>query len=280
MSEETSGKNIPDADPLAANLARWEEQVDIHLGSDFYRVKEFLGGETSLDPLILGEVGEVAGKRLLHLQCHFGLDTLSFARMGAEATGLDFSPKAIAAARKLAAEAGIAARFVNARVDEAAPQAGTGYDIVFSSWGVLMWLPDLDVWAGTIADCLASGGFFYLAEGHPMLWALDDEGKTVAENFRIVRSYFLEGPQQWDNAHDYAEPGIRLTHFRSNEWQHTLGDVVSALAGAGLRIEFLHEHDMLPWAGVPSLEWDGTFYRAPEGAPRLPLSYSLKARKP
>lgn len=266
-------------DPLADNLARWEEQVDIHLSSPFYRVKEFLDGGTSLDPLVLSEIGAVAGKKLLHLQCHFGLDTLSLARMGAVTTGLDFSPKAIGAARKLAAEAGLEARFVLARVDEAAAKAGTGYDIVFASWGTLMWLPDLAVWARNIAECLAPGGWFYLAEGHPMLWMLDDEGKTVAENFRIVRSYFLEGAQQWENAHDYAEPDVTLTHFKSHEWQHTLGEVVTVLAEAGLRIEFLHEHDKLVWAGVPSLERRDRFYMAPEGAPRLPLSYSLKARK-
>lgn len=273
-----SGKS-PD-DPLAANLARWEEQVDIHVGSDFYRVKEFKTGETSLDPLILSEIGDVSGKRLLHLQCHFGLDTLSFARMGANVTGLDFSPKAIAQARKLAAETSLDARFVEARVDEAAEKGGTGYDIVFSSWGVLMWLPDLEVWARNIAACLRSGGYFYLAEGHPLLWTLDDEGKTVEENFRVIRSYFLDGPQQWENARDYAEPEITLTHFKSNEWQHTLGEVVTVLAEAGLRIEFLHEHDKLVWPAVPSMtRADTHYYMAPEGAPRLPLSYSLKARK-
>ena len=273
-----SGEN-PD-DPLAANLARWEEQVDIHVGSDFYRVKEFRAGETSLDPMILAEIGDVAGKRLLHLQCHFGLDTLSFARMGAAATGLDFSPRAIAEARKLAAELALDARFVEARVDEAAEKAGTGYDIVFSSWGVLMWLPDLEVWARNIAACLKPGGFFYLAEGHPLLWTLDDVGKTVEENFRTVRSYFLDGPQQWEDAHDYAEPEITLTHFRSNEWQHTLGEVVTALAAASLRIEFLHEHDKLVWPAVPSMtRADAQYFTAPEGAPRLPLSYSLRARR-
>ncbi|ABS63223.1 Methyltransferase type 12 [Parvibaculum lavamentivorans DS-1] len=267
-------------DPLALNLARWEEQVDIHVGSDFYRVKEFLAGETSLDPLVAGELGDVTGKKLLHLQCHFGLDTLSLARMGAIATGLDFSPKAIVAARKLAADAGLDARFINARVDEAAEAAGTGYDIVFSSWGVLMWLPDLEVWARNIASCLKPGGFFYLAEGHPLLWALDDEGNSVEENLRIVRSYFLEGPQQWENAHDYAEPGVTLAHFRSSEWQHTLGEVISVLAAADLHIEFLHEHDVLPWPGVPSMERVDRFYfKAPDGAARLPLSYSVKARK-
>lgn len=275
MSTEPSGEN----DPLADNLARWEEQVGIHVGSDFYRVKEFLAGETSLDPLILDEIGDVRGKRLLHLQCHFGLDPLSLAREGAVATGLDFSPKAIAEAERLARETGLDVRFVCARVDDAPERAGTGYDIVFSSWGVLMWLPDLKVWAKNIATCLAPGGFFYLAEGHPMLWAFDDEAETREGNYRAVRDYFLEGPQRWENARDYAEPDVSLTHFQSHEWQHTLGEVVTALAEAGLRIEFLHEHDRLVWPGLPCLVRRGDYYVAPDGTPRLPLSYSLKARK-
>jgi SAM-dependent methyltransferase len=267
-------------DLLAANLARWEEQVDIHVGSDFYRVKEFLEGESSLDPIVLGEIGDVRGRRLLHLQCHFGLDTLSLARLGAEVTGLDFSPKAIAAAETLAREAGIDARFICARVDEARAKAGTGYDVVFSSWGALMWLPDLAVWARNIAACLAPGGVFYLAEGHPITWTFEDESDRIEDNFRIVRSYFLEGPQQWENAHDYAEPDVKLAHFKSNEWQHTLAEVVSALAEAGLRIEFLHEHDRLPWPAVPGVvRVDEHYFMAPEGAPAMPLSYSVKARK-
>lgn len=266
-------------DPLADNLARWEEQVDIHIGSDFYRVKEFLSGETSLDPLIVAEIGDVRDKRLLHLQCHFGLDTLSLARLGANVTGLDFSPKAINAARKLTNEAGLDARFICARIDEAHEQSGGGYDIVFSSWGVLMWLPDLSVWAQNIAACLAPGGIFYLAEGHPMLWAFNGEGETVAENLRVMRSYFLGGPQQWEDPHDYAEPSVSLAHFKSHEWQHTLGEVVTALAEAGLRIDFLHEHDRLVWPGLACLVKKGRYFEMPEGAPRLPLSYSVRVRK-
>ncbi|GMV61662.1 MAG: SAM-dependent methyltransferase [Parvibaculum sp.] len=269
----------PSNDPITANLARWEEQVGIHVGSDFYRVKEFLAGETSLDPLILDELGDVAGKRLLHLQCHFGLDTLSLARKGAAVTGLDFSPKAIAAAEALAAQAKLPARFICARVDEAAQRAGTGYDMVFASWGVLMWLPDLRIWAKNIADCLKPGGTFYLAEGHPMLWIFDDEAETADGNYHAVRPYFLEGPQRWENAHDYAEPSVSLTHLESHEWQHTLGEVVTALAEAGLRIDFLHEHDRLVWQGLPCLVREGRYFVAPEGGPRLPLSYSVRARK-
>lgn len=121
-------------DPIEQNRARWDEVVDIHVKSDFYRVAEFKRGETSLDPLVLSEIGDVAGLKLLHLQCHFGLDTLSLARLGARATGLDFSPRAIAAARELAGETGIEARFVEGRVEQAPEIAGTDFDIVFTSW--------------------------------------------------------------------------------------------------------------------------------------------------
>ncbi|MDR3498039.1 MAG: class I SAM-dependent methyltransferase [Parvibaculum sp.] len=268
------------ADLLEANRARWDEVVDIHIASEFYRVDELRRGGTSLDPLILSEIGDIAGLKLLHLQCHFGLDTLSLARLGADVTGLDFSPKAIEAARKLADETGLAARFVEARVYDAAAVAGTGYDMVFTSWGVLMWLPDIKLWAQTIASCLRPGGRFYIAEGHPLMWTFDDTKASYMENLHVVRSYFLEGPQTWESPFDYAEPTVSLKHHRSHEWQHGLGEVVTALAEAGLRIDFLHEHDRLVWPGIPGMERkDRHYFEAPEGAPRLPVAYSISARK-
>ena len=164
---DTSPDSITKA--LADNRARWDEVVDIHVGSDFYRVEEFKSGETSLDPLILWELGDISGLRLLHLQCHFGLDTLSLARAGADVTGLDFSSKAIEAANRLAAETNTKSRFVEGRVEDAPIVAGTDFDLVFTSWGILMWLPDITRWAETIAACLRPGGRFYIAEGHPAL---------------------------------------------------------------------------------------------------------------
>lgn len=267
-------------DPIEQNRARWDEVVDIHVKSDFYRVGEFKRGETSLDPLVLSEIGDVAGLKLLHLQCHFGLDTLSLARLGARATGLDFSPKAIAAARELAGETGIEARFVEGRVEQAPEIAGTDFDMVFTSWGVLVWLPDITAWAQTIARCLKPGGRFYIAEGHPIIWTLEDTKARYLDNLHVVRSYFLEGPQHWDDPRDYADPSVSLSHHVSNEWQHTLGEVVTALAQAGLRIDFLHEHDRLVWPGIPGMERTGPdFFEAPKGAPRLPVAYSISARK-
>ncbi|MCE9648557.1 MAG: class I SAM-dependent methyltransferase [Parvibaculum sp.] len=273
----TAYKSTPD--PIEQNRARWDDVVDIHVNSSFYRVAEFRRGETSLDPLVLSEIGDVAGQKLLHLQCHFGLDTLSLARLGAHVTGLDFSGKAIAAARALAAETDIAARFVEGRVEQAPGLAGTDFDIVFTSWGVLVWLPDLTLWAQTVAKCLKPGGRFYLAEGHPVTWIFEDRKDTYRENLNVVRSYFLDGPQHWDDPRDYAEPSVSLNHHTSNEWQHTLGEVVTALAQAGLRIDFLHEHDKLVWPAIPGMERKDRFFEAPEGAPRLPVAYSISARK-
>jgi 2-polyprenyl-3-methyl-5-hydroxy-6-metoxy-1,4-benzoquinol methylase len=276
----TMSDNPQTPDPIDQNRERWDEVVDIHIASDFYRVAEFKAGQSKLDPLILSELGDISGMKLLHLQCHFGLDTLSLARLGAQATGLDFSPKAIAAARTLAAETGIDAQFVAGRVENAAALAGTDFDIVFTSWGVLMWLPDIDLWASTLAKCLKPGGRFYIAEGHPILWIFEDQKETYLENLNVVRSYFLEGPQQWENPFDYAEPTISLKHHTSNEWQHGIGEVVTALAKAGLRIDFLHEHDSLVWPGIPGMIGNGQGqYHAPEGTPRLPFAYSISARK-
>lgn len=266
-------------DPIEQNRARWDEVVDVHVTSDFYRVAEFKRGETSLDPLILSEIGNVAGLKLLHLQCHFGLDTLSLARLGAYVTGLDFSPKAIAAARALAAETGIEAHFIEARIEQAPDLAGTDFDMVFTSWGVLVWLPDIALWAQTVARCLKPGGRFYLAEGHPMTWIFEDRNESYLDNLHVVRSYFLDGAQHWDDLRDYADPSVSLNHHTSNEWQHTLGDVVTALAQAGLRIDFLHEHDKLVWPAIPGMERKGRFFQAPEGTPRLPVAYSISARK-
>lgn len=267
-------------DPIEQNRARWDEVVDIHVSSDFYRVAEFKAGRSALDPIVLSELGDVSGQKLLHLQCHFGLDTLSLARLGARVTGLDFSPKAIAAARNLAEEAGIDAQFIEGRVEQAPNLAGTDFDIVFTSWGVLVWLPDINLWAQTVAKCLKPGGRFYIAEGHPILWIFEDQKDAYLDNLSVVRSYFLDGPQRWENPFDYAEPTVSLKHHQSNEWQHGLGEVVTALADAGLRIEFLHEHDRLVWPGVPGMVDNGEGeYRAPEGAPRLPFAYSISARK-
>ncbi|HLK44205.1 MAG TPA: class I SAM-dependent methyltransferase, partial [Thermoleophilia bacterium] len=152
---------------LAVNRAMWDARVPVHVASDFYNVEGFRRGELSIAPFEPAELGDVAGRRLVHLQCHFGLDTLSLARLGADVTGVDFSPVALDEARRLADETGLLARFVEATVDRARDVLDGNFDIVYTSWGVLVWLPDLGGWARTIAGLLRPGGFVYLVDEHP-----------------------------------------------------------------------------------------------------------------
>ncbi|WP_396451342.1 class I SAM-dependent methyltransferase [Actinomadura sp.] len=264
-------------DHIAVNKALWDERVPIHVASDFYDVAGFKAGGLALRDFELAEVGDVAGLQLVHLQCHFGLDTLSWARRGARVTGLDFSEKAIEAARALADETRLPSRFVAADVYDAPAVLGETYDVVYTGLGALCWLPDVGRWAEVVTSLLRPGGFLYLAEFHPFADTLDDEeGRTVTYD------YFAEGPQIWDepDAGSYADPQAPVQHTRSIEFTHGLGEVVTALATAGLRIDFLHEHDFTLWQRYSILERDGTAYRSPEGRPRIPLMYSLHATKP
>jgi SAM-dependent methyltransferase len=264
------------ADYLAVNRLMWDERVPIHLASDFYDVAGFRAGGQTLREFEPAEVGSVTGRRLVHLQCHFGLDTLSWARRGARVTGLDFSEKAVEAGRRVADEAGIEARFVAADVYDAVAALGETYDIVYTGLGALCWLPDVDRWAEVVAALLEPGGFVYLAEFHPFADTLDDqEGRTVAFD------YFAEGPQVWDEpAGSYADPEAPVTYTRSIEFAHGLGEVVTALCAAGLHLDFLHEHDYTLWQRFAALERDGIAYRLPKDRPRVPLMYSLRATKP
>jgi SAM-dependent methyltransferase len=266
---------MADEDYLTLNRALWDERVPIHVASEFYDVAGFRKGASALRDFEPDEMGEVSGRELLHLQCHFGLDTLSWARRGASVTGLDFSEAAIQAARDLAAEAGLPARFVVSDVYAAPQTLGRTYDIVYTGLGALVWLPDVQRWARTVVDLLKPGGRLYLVEFHPFADVLDDdEGRTVAYD------YFDDQPQVWDEPGTYTDPGAATANNRSVQFQHGLGSVVSALAAAGLRLEFLHEHDYTLFERYKSLERHGTVYRLPEGRPRVPMMYSLRAEKP
>ncbi|WP_067803308.1 class I SAM-dependent methyltransferase [Actinomadura formosensis] len=268
---------MADADYLRTNKALWDERVPIHLASDFYDVAGFKAGGQTLREFEPAEVGDVTGRRLVHLQCHFGLDTLSWARRGAHVTGLDFSEKAVEAARTVADETGLQARFVVADVYDAPMVLGETYDIVYTGLGALCWLPDIDRWAETVTSLLRPGGFVYLAEFHPFADTLDDE-----EGRSVTYDYFAEGPQIWDepDAGSYADPQAPVQHTRSIEFVHGLGEVVTALTTAGLRLDFLHEHDHTLWQRFSVLERHGPAYRLPEGRPRIPLMYTLRATRP
>jgi SAM-dependent methyltransferase len=263
---------------LQANRERWDELVAIHSRSDFYDLDSFRAGRLSLTPLEREELGDVTGKSLLHLQCHFGLDTLSWARLGAQVTGADFSPAAIELARSLSRELGIDARFVCSDVDSL-PEALDGpFDVVFTSYGVLCWLPDLRRWGEVIAHFLRPGGTFYIAEIHPFAMLFDDEN---AEGLQPRYTYF-QGPEpmHFENVWTYTDSERPVDHTTTYEWNHTMGEIVNALLDAGLRLVFLHEFPFACFRMFPFLEQgeDG-WWRLREQDVPIPMTFSIKAVK-
>ncbi|GAB4192812.1 MAG: class I SAM-dependent methyltransferase [Thalassobaculales bacterium] len=265
---------------VAANRANWNDRVPIHRrnATGFYGIDRLTAGGLTLDALELDLLGEVAGRRVLHMQCHFGLGTLSLARLGAQATGLDFSPAAIAAARDLSQATGLRADFVEAEATRAR-EAVTGlFDIVFASWGVFCWIPDLGAWMAA-AGCLAPGGRLAVIDHHPLLPLLNQEdGRLVLTgNWRTPP----DRPLHYDDATTYTGAPDLLTHRDTYEWHHPLGEFVATALAAGLTIERLEEHERLAWPWFPEMAADREgLYALPEGWPRLPLAFSLAARKP
>jgi len=263
------------------NLRRWDEAAPIHAASEFYGVAEFKAGKDKLGAIESEEIGDIAGKRLVHLQCHFGLDTLSLARRGAVATGYDFSPRAIAIARGLAAETGIAATFVEGNVyDAPAKLPRAGFDIAYVTVGAINWLPDIRGWAKVVETLLAPGGFLYLLEGHPAANML--EQKRLEDPITPTYNYFQGAePLVFEGAETYTEDGKTLANTVTHEWIHSLASVIGGLLEAGLRLEWFHEHARLPWRLFPSMvRAEDGMYDMPPGASNLPLLFSLKARKP
>jgi 2-polyprenyl-3-methyl-5-hydroxy-6-metoxy-1,4-benzoquinol methylase len=259
---------------LRENRALWDEWTGVHETSAFYDLEGFRRGGVRLRAYELEEIGSVEGLEVLHLQCHFGMDTLSLARRGARVTGLDFSAPAVEAARRLAADLGIEATFVEADVRDAAAALGRTFDVVYTGIGALGWLPSVRRWAGVVASILRPGGFLYLAEIHPFA-TLFAEGEQ-----RIALPYLEHAePLVFDDPGTYADRGAQTAHNRTTEWSHGLGEVVTALIEAGLELEWLRErvelfYDFTGWL----VERSPGVWVAPEG--ELPLLYSLRARRP
>ena len=263
------------------NCANWDERVAIHMApASDYEIDLLRQGDYVLHPIEEAELGPVAALRLLHLQCHFGLDTLALAQKGAKVTGLDFSGPAISAARSLAAEIGIDATFVQSDVYEARVAVEGEFDRVFTSWGTINWLPDIRAWAKVVASMLSSGGEFYFADVHPAALIFDDDVAGASGMPGWFSPYFRQSAMVIDDARDYANPLARLSNPRTHQFMHPVANVVQALLDAGLQLTMLHEHDTLAWKAFGCMvETEGRLYRLP-GEPWLPLSYSLKAIKP
>lgn len=270
---------------IADNRRLWDAWTAIHTTGPFYDVQRFRddSADVRIEPWEREEVGEVDGKTLLHVQCHFGLDTLSWARLGAaHVTGVDFSEPAIAFATELAAETGLAerSRFLVSNVyDLPGPLAGETFDIVYTGRGALGWLPDLAPWARAVASFVRPGGIFYVHEGHPVLWALDDDAEQVSA-LRLGYDYWGGETLSFPVEGSYADPTADVDAEVEHGWNHSLGEVVTLLAEQGLRVELLDEKRELGWP-APFLvdRGDGVHVWPPETPGTLPLMYSLRMRK-
>jgi SAM-dependent methyltransferase len=269
-----------------ANRANWDERASLHAdrGGQGYQVAQYVDDRRAISGVVrfdLPRLGSVDGLRAVHLQCHIGTDTLSLARLGARVTGLDFSPVAIAEARRLVADTGDDADFVVSDVYSAADVLPNGaFDLVYTGVGALCWLPRVDPWARVVAELLAPGGFLFIREGHPILWSMDE---TLADDLHLRFPYFeREEPLEWDDDSSYVATARPLTATKTYEWNHSLGEIVTALITAGLRIDLLEEHDSVPWEALPGqmvARADGEFALAGLSGV-APLSYTIRASKP
>jgi len=259
---------------LENNRSLWNGWTRLHKPSRFYDVDGFKAGRSSLEPLELEEVGDVADKSLLHLQCHFGMDTLSWARRGARVAGADFSDEAITYARSLASELDIPARFVCSNIYDLPAALEGRFDIVFTSYGVLSWLPELDPWAAVVAHFLKPGGFFYIAEYHPFISMLGDDGRTFEYPY-----FHTPEPLKLHSTGSYAVP--EATDFSHTEynWSHSLADVVNAVIRAGLRVEFLHEFPYRPSTVFNTEKFEPGLTSPGGWQVELPHVFSLRARR-
>lgn len=258
---------------LNINRDAWNAKVEHHLKSDFYFVDEFLAGRTSLNSIELEILGEVKEKEILHLQCHFGQDSISLSRMGAHVTGADLSDKAIEAARDLSIKAGVNTEFITSDLYEL-PNALSGkFDIVYTSYGTIGWLPDLDKWAGVISHFLKPGGKLIFVEFHPIIWIFD-------ENFTHIKySYFNEETIVEEEQGTYADQSADL-HQKSVTWNHPTSEVLTALLSNGLQITSFNEYD---WSPYPCFRHNEEFepgkYRIPQFGHKVPHVFSLTAIK-
>jgi SAM-dependent methyltransferase len=274
------------SDYRALNKASWDERAPAHAASPGYSLDNFRNDPSFLSYVVQYDVprlGDLRGLQGVHLQCHIGTDTISLARLGAQMTGYDFSPAALAEARKLNDELGAGVDFVEGDLYDAVDVLGESrFDLVFTGIGALCWLPDIRRWAEVVARLLRPGGRLFIREGHPMLWALAD-GRE--DSLLVVEHPYFETaePIIWDEGGTYVETDVEFQHNLTHEWNHGLGEIVTALLDNGMQLTMLEEHDSVPWEGLPGLmakvpEFDHE-WRIVDRPQRLPHSYTLQAVK-
>lgn len=266
-----------------ANLDSWNERAEIHAKSEFYGIDTYIENPRHISRTVefdATELGNVSGKSLLHLQCHIGTDTISWARLGATVTGVDFSDESIKQARDLSEKSGTPAEFIVGELYETPNVIDEKFDIVYTGIGALVWLPDIRGWAKVVSAMLKPGGTFYVRDGHPMSGTIDVERDD--DLLVVGYSYFeiKEGVRFDDNA-TYTDGPHLSKGTVTYEWSHGLGEIVTSLIESGLQIEFLHEHQFAEYHAFPACAGDGKgHWRFPDNPERLPLMFSLKATKP
>ena len=270
---------------LEANKEHWNAVTPLHLGpGEVYDVEAFKKGSSTLLSIERRLLGDVAGRSILHAQCHIGVDSMSVARLGARVTGVDFSEEAIRAARTLNDECGLNCQFICCNIYDLPSHLEEQFDIVFASHGVLCWLPDLNSWCQVLADRLRPGGTFVLVDGHPFSFCV--EANTDGANPYISKSYFSDGLPEYDppdeeeeDDHDYHAtdtPVCKATYL----WTYTVSDIINAVAGAGLVIQSFDEHAELAFRLYPDMtKGEDGLFRPPAEKALYPLLFSLKATK-
>ncbi|HEV3357370.1 MAG TPA: methyltransferase [Pseudonocardiaceae bacterium] len=270
---------------MRANEANWNARTPIHVDSKFYGLDGSRPSDSWFAPFEWTDLGELHGRNLLHLQCHLGTETIEFARRGAKATGLDFSGEAVREARAIARRDNVDAEYVRANVYDAANAVdGRQFDVVYTGKGAICYLPDLPSWASVIVDLLRPGGLLYIVEFHPVLTSLSPKPEPGDGPELLLRNDYLEGrgAQARDATYTYTDGPALTEATTAYEWTHGLGEVVTALAGAGLAITALRETNLLPWPRWSRMIRDEAsgWWRLPEQDARIPLLYALAARKP
>lgn len=278
-------REMAEPEHVAVNRANWDERVPAHVASTDYGVARFASDPQHLSGVVQFDMpllGDVSGRRGVHLQCHIGTDTLSLFRLGARMTGLDFSAPALTAARDLAVAAGADVDFVQSDVDHALDVLPAGaFDLVYTGIGAIVWLPSIDRWADVVAELLAPGGRLFMRDGHPALLATAD---TRPDGLLVLEHPYFERvePTIWNDTGTYVDTPVELEHTTTHEWNHGIGEIVTALLDHGLVLTTLVEHDTVPWNALPGMmedRGDGE-YRLIDRPERLPLTFTVSAVKP
>ena len=287
-----SDQRVSDEQARETNRANWDERAGIHRSSDTYDLARYVEEPGRLSTVVSDDIGPLAsalgrdtgspaplaGLDLLHLQCHIGTDTLSLARLGATVTGADFSPASLAVARSLFEAAGATGTFIETDVQHAADHVPGNFDVVYTSIGTVTWFRDLEAWARGIARLLRPGGTFYLRDGHPVLYSLDDQ-RTDGELVVRYRAMADGTAEVWEEEHTYTGDET-MSNVRTYDWPHSISEIVTALLGAGLTLTGMDEGQHIPWLALPHMESVDDRYVLPDHQRLLlPLTYTITARR-